>query len=233
MNNRDWIHSISPEERKRRNALIKQHIEEGIAEMERLTEEKCRELKMTSRARAAAEKAWGRGANFRREPLLWPKHTAVERRFLRMMIKIYIAEDPGLVDKAGQLARYLSRNYAFEWTISPATLPARIQARNVLLSEAESEFGETPLARPYAYVLYHHRHLGIKDPANSGEIYAMAVFLEQQRFFMNKAEEQRRALGLHRHAIERQRKAKRKEREGEEAAEQQAQEASASEASAR
>lgn len=208
MNNRGWIHSVSPEEREQRNELMKEHLEESMAEMERYSDEQCRKLRMTTRARDAAERAWRRVAIRSRRYLVLPKHTAVERRFLRMMIKLLIAENPGLVDRAVELARYVSANYAFEWCISPCTLFARIEARNTLLSDAESEFGETPVARPFAYSLYHWRQLCIKDPGHVGEIYAMAVFLDQHSHFINKAAERRLELGLHRHALRRELRAR-------------------------
>lgn len=208
MNNREWIHSVSPEERERRNKLMREHLEDSMAEMERYTDEQCRKLRMTTRAREAAERAWRRVAVRARRYLVLPKHTPVERRFLRMMVKLFIAENPGLVDRAVDLARYVSSNYAFEWCISPCTLLARLEARNTLLSDAESEFGETPVARPFAYSLYHWRQLRIKDPAHVGEIYAMAIFLDQHRHFMNRSPERRLELGLHRHALRRELRAR-------------------------
>lgn len=213
MRNRDWIHRISPEERERRNALMAQHLDEQIARMEQWTEEQCRKLRMTTRARDAAERAWKKVIARGRRYVALPKHTSVERRFLRMMIKLLIAENPGLVERAVELARYVSADYPFEWCISPCTALARVEARNVLLSEAETEFGETPLARPFAFVQYHWRQLQIKDPANPGEIYAMAVFLDQRRFFLNKHPDRRNALGLHRHALQRELRAQKARRE--------------------
>jgi hypothetical protein len=204
MNNRDWIHTVSPEERERRNALMKEHLERSMRQMDEETEELCKKLRMTTGARQAAEAAWRRVALYGRRSFLLPRHTAVERKFLRMMIKILIAENPGLASRSLELARYLSDNYPFEWTISPSTAIARAQARHILLTEAESEFGETPIARPFAYSLYHWRQLRIKDPANLGEVYAMAVFLDHQRHFMDKDPERRKDLGLHRHALRRQ-----------------------------
>jgi len=203
MNNRKWVHAVSTEEQRRRNELVQQHIEQSMQKMEQWTEQECRRLKMTTRGREAAERAWRSAVVRRRKFLFLPKHTPPERRFLRMMIRLLLAEDPGLVDRAVELARYLSDNYAFEWTVSPVTALARAEARNQLLNEAESEFGDTPLARPFAFTLYHARQLHVKDIANPGHVYAMAVFLEQHQHFANKLPERRQELGLHKHALRR------------------------------
>ncbi|MCX7599287.1 MAG: hypothetical protein N2512_10565, partial [Armatimonadetes bacterium] len=158
-------------------------------------------------ARKAAEAAWRRVV-LRRRYLVIPRHTPVEQRFLRMMIKLAIAEDPRLADRAKELARYLSTDYPFEWLFSPCTAIARAEARILMLHEADSQFGETPMARQVAFVQYHWRQLGVKDVASLGECYAMASFLEQRRYFMCKDEAWRRGLGLHQHALRRQSRAK-------------------------
>ncbi|MBC7288664.1 MAG: hypothetical protein H5T86_11630 [Armatimonadetes bacterium] len=216
MNNRSWIHSVSPEELKRRNKLMAEHFEQGLHQMEQWTEEECRRLKMTTRAREAAERAWRRVVVWGRKYLLLPRHTPVERRFLRMMIKLTLAEVPGLVDRAVEVARYLSSNYAFEWLLSPCTRAARAEARALLLTSAESQFGETPLARQVAFVQYHWRQLHIRNVADLGEVYSMALFLEQHHFFMSTQDEWRKSLGLHRLALQRQRQAPKEQVEAEE-----------------
>jgi hypothetical protein len=217
MRNRDWVHTVDEEERRRRNAAMVKHLEQRLREMENWTEEECRRLKMTSRAREAAERAW-RQVVLGRRYLLLPKHTPPERRFLRMMIKLMIAENPGLVERAVELARYLSASYPFEWLISPCTRLARADARALLLQEAETEFGETPLARQVAYAQYHWQQLRIRDVANLGEVYAMALFLDQHSHFLNPHEEWRVSLGLHRHALQRELRARAAQHDSEEPA---------------
>lgn len=203
MHDRNWMHAVSDQERMRRNSAMAAHLEARLRDMEAWTEEECMRLKMTPPARKAAEAAWRRVV-LRRRYLIIPRHTQVEQRFLRMMIKLSIAEDPHLAERAKELARYLSTDYAFEWLISPCTALARAEARILMLHEADSEFGETPMARQVAYVQHHWRQLGVKDVADLGECYAMASFLEQRRYFMCKDEAWRRELGLHRHALRRQ-----------------------------
>jgi len=203
MQDRSRMHVVSEQERMRRNSAMAEHLEMRLRDMEAWTEEECMRLKMTPPARKAAEAAWRRVVLSRRY-LIVPKHTPVERRFLRMMIKLSVAEDPLLAERAKELARYLSADYPFEWLISPCTALARAEARILMLHEADSEFGETPMARQVAYVQHHWRQLGVKDVANLGECYAMASFLEQRRYFMCKDEAWRRELGLHRHALRRQ-----------------------------
>lgn len=203
MQDRNWLHAVSDQERARRNSAMAAHLEARLRDMEAWTEEECMRLKMTAPARKAAEAAWRRVV-LRRRYLILPRHTRVEQRFLRMMIKLAIAEDPRLADRAIEVARYLSSDYAFEWLISPCTSLARAEARVLMLHEADSEFGETPMARQVAFVQHHWRQLGVKDVANLGECYAMASFLEQRRYFMCKDEAWRRELGLHQHAYRRQ-----------------------------
>ncbi len=207
--NKSWIHSGNTEERKRRNQMMIQHMEQGIHHMEQWTEQECRRLKMTTRARQAAEKAWKMAAVYARKYFIspFPKHTPVERRFLKMMLKLILAEEPSLVDKAFEVARYLSNNYVYEWLISPCTRAARAEARALLLSSAESEFGETPMAGPVAFVQYHWRQLGVRNVSDLGEVYRTTVFLDQHQFFFSKHEEWRRALGLHKLAAKRQMRA--------------------------
>ncbi len=205
MNNRGWVHKISEEERSKRNKAMAELLEQRIRQMEEWTEQECQRLRMSSRVREAAERAWRKVARARRYIIL-PRHTPVEKRFLRMMIKLALAEDPSLVDRAGLLAAYLSRNYPFEWCLSPCTRPAVAEARAALIADGESEFGETPLAPQFAFVRYHWKQLHIKNVSDNGEIYAQAMFMVHHHYFLCRDEELRRSLGLHKHAFYRQRR---------------------------
>ncbi|MCX7597549.1 MAG: hypothetical protein N2512_01585, partial [Armatimonadetes bacterium] len=93
MQDRNWMHAVSDQERMRRNTEMAQHLEARLRDMEAWTEEECMRLKMPPPARKAAEAAWRRVV-LRRRYLVIPRHTPVEQRFLRMMIKLAIAEDP-------------------------------------------------------------------------------------------------------------------------------------------
>jgi hypothetical protein len=202
MRDRDWIHAVSADEKTQRASVMQQHMEQRLRDMEAWTDEECERLKLIARNREAAEAAWRR-AVLRRRYLVIPRHTPIERSFLRMMIKFMIAESPNLAERAVDLARYLSAEYAFEWVLCPCTRIARAEARALMLHAAESEFGETPMARPVAYVQYHWRQYEIRDVANLGECLTMAMFLDQHHHFLCNHVEWRNDLGLQRHALQR------------------------------
>jgi hypothetical protein len=208
MAERDWIHEVEEAQRQRQARLMADHLEESLREMERWTEEECRRLKMTNLMREAADKAWRKVIVRSRRYLVLPRHTEVERRFLRMFLRLAVAESPGLVKRITDVARYLSRDYAFEWIISPATRLARTEGRVSLVGMGESEFGEAPYSAQFAFALYHARQFGIKNPADNNEVYATALFWDQRAFFVNHDAATRQALGLHKHSLQREIKAR-------------------------
>jgi hypothetical protein len=204
MAQRNWIHGVEEPQREQQSRLLSQQLEVSLREMERWTDEECQRLKMTSVMGSAVDKAWRKVIVRGRKYGILPKHTAVERRFLKMMLKLAVAESPGLVKDIDAVARYLSRDYPFEWSISPCTRLARAEGRAALVAMGESEFGETPLAGPFAFMLYHAKQYAIKSISDTNEVYSHALFWEQRTLFRNKDPEARRSLGLHRHALQRQ-----------------------------
>lgn len=204
MAQRNWIHGKEDKPKSAQQAKrLEQQVEASLREMERWTEEECRRLKMTSTMAAAVEKAWRRVAVLGRKYVVLPKHTPVQRRFLKMMLKLTVAENPGLVKDINAVAKYFSRDYPFEWSISPCTRIARAEGRNAMMAMGESEFGSTPYAAQFAFMVYHAKQFGIKNIADTNEVYSHTLFWDQRAYFRNKNPEMRRALGLHKHAVKR------------------------------
>jgi len=179
-----------------RNERTANVIERVNQEIEKWVKEQLLELNATHRTRSAAEAAYNR-VICGRKWLVVPKHSQEERFFLRQMLLYILALRPPLQSKAYDLANYLSDNYAFEWIQSDVTRLAVARARDMILSSAESEFGETPMSGPLAYVYHHHDTLNIRNISNYGECYARAANLIRQRYFVNLDQAWREKLGLH------------------------------------
>ncbi len=179
-----------------RNERTRQVIERVNHEMSEWTMEQVAKLRMTSRGHQVAKRAFKKVIAGRRY-LLVPKHTEEERFFLNLMLTLTLALRPTLQAKAYQVADYLATNYAFEWTQFPVSRPAIRRARDMILSAADSEFGDTPIAPALAYVYHHHNTLGIRNVSDYGECYARAAFLESRRHFLNLDQAWRERLGLH------------------------------------
>lgn len=181
------------EMRNERTAAV---IEQLNEQMERWTIEQLTELNATHRTRSVAEQAFKK-VGFARRYLLVPVHSEEERFFLRLMILHALALRPGLQAHAKEVAEYYSTNYAYEWTQSHVTRLGIQRARDMILSSAESEFGETPMASPLGYVYHHHKTLGITNVSNYGECYARAASLVRMHHFANRHQPWREKLGLH------------------------------------
>jgi len=179
-----------------RNDRTRQVIEQLNEDMEQWTMAQLTKLKATHRTRMAAEHAFEK-VGLGRRYLLVPTHTEEERFFLRLLILHAIALRPALQAKATEVAEYYSTNYAYEWTQSPVTIPGRLRARDMILSAAESEFGETPMAGPLGYVYHHSETIKVKNVSDYGECYARAAGLVRTRHFTNLHQPWREKLGLH------------------------------------
>ncbi len=204
MAQRNGIHDVDEAQRQQQTRLMAHQLETSLREMERWTDEECKRLKMTSVMGAAVDKAWRKVIARARKYVVLHRYTSVEQRFLKMMLKLAVAESPGLVRSVDDVARYLGRDYAFEWIISPCTRLARTEGRVALIGMGESEFGETPYAGQFAFMLYHARQHAIKNVSDSNEIYSHALFWEQRAFFGNRDPQRRQELGLHKHSLQRQ-----------------------------
>ncbi|MGD9496159.1 MAG: hypothetical protein AB7Y46_07600 [Armatimonadota bacterium] len=179
-----------------RNERTRQVIEQLNEQMERWTLEQLERLKATHRTRIVADAVF-RKVICARKYLFVPKHSEEERFFLRLMLLYAVALRPGLQDKANEVAEYYSTNYPYEWTQSRISRYGIQRARDMILSSAESEFGETPMAAPLGFVYHHHKTLGIVNPADYGECYARAAGLVRTGHFTNLHQPWRERLGLH------------------------------------
>lgn len=179
----------------RRGGRAQDKIDQAIEQMEQRIQERTRALRMTDLVRRAARKAATTAGRSRRY-LFLSRHTPTQRRFLRQMVELALATDPSLRDRAGKVAKYFSRNYAFEWMINPVTAPARELAKDAILRAGDSEYGETPLAGPMAYVMFHHNEVGVANVAAYSEVYKRTLKLERMGFFRDRYERMRRALRL-------------------------------------
>ncbi|MBM3500671.1 MAG: hypothetical protein FJX74_18595 [Armatimonadetes bacterium] len=90
-----------------------------------------------------------------------------------------------LRDKLDDYAKYLVANYPWAWCTSPVTLPMRLQAKDLLLREGESEFGDTPLAAAMAFVRYHYEMVKLTTLTDFGALYNRAFSLEREGHFKN------------------------------------------------
>ena len=163
--------------------------------MDERTQQRMQELRMTTPLRRAAERAFAKVKGARKY-LFWPKHTQTQRRFLRLMILLALAAEPTLQSKARRVARYYSRNYAYEWLSHPVTAPAREVARDAILRSGESQFGEAPLAGALSYVMFHYDELGIETLARYTELYMKASAMNRDGFFIDRGTRMREKLGL-------------------------------------
>lgn len=179
-----------------RNERTRKVIENVNAEIQRWTMERLDELQTTHHTRRAAERAHEK-VICGRKWLIVPKHTDEEKFFLRLILLHTLALKPALQSKAYEVADYFSSNYPYEWTQSRVARLAIARSRDMILSSAESEFGETPMAAPLAFVYHHNETVGIRNPSNYGECYATAAGLVRQRYFTNQDQPWRERLGLH------------------------------------
>ena len=181
------------------NRRVQEHLQQATARMDEWTAQQIRELRMTQPGLRAAERAF-RKVVCSRKYLILPRHTPIERRFLRMMLKLAIATDPGLQPRAVELAKYMSQSYPYEWIASPITHIARAIARDVILREADSTFGEVPLAAKLGFVLFHHEQLAVENVSNYSDLYNHTVNLEKENYFQVANNNWRLDLGLQHHA---------------------------------
>lgn len=169
-----------------------------VDEMEQYTQRLLLALRMTAAKRRLAERVL-RSVGRRRVWYGAKKHSAVQMRFLRMMIQVGIAAHPNDTELASQIGRYYSDNYIYEWTKSPITQPLRALARDMILRGADSEFGDTPQSPHLAYVLGHHEELGIENVSSYSELSTRNLALERENHFVDLHRELHEALGLDTH----------------------------------
>lgn len=180
------------------NQRVVEQLEQMTQQMAQWSQQEAYSLKITDPVRHAVDRAY-RKVICGRKYLVLRHHTEGQRRFLRMMLTLALATDSGLQSQAVRVARYLSRNYVFEWCTSPITAPGRGTARDMILRAADAQFDETPYAPQLAYVMFHHQELGIINVSDYTELYTRALTLDNEGFFRDGAQGRRQELGLHRH----------------------------------
>ena len=117
---------------------------------------------------------------------LFTRFTPEEARFLHLMLLEAAAEHPRLRSHLKEYARYLGRNYRYEWTVAPCTGPLRQEARDLMLRQGDSSFGDTPLAPVLAFVRYHHRTVGLLSLTSFGTLYNRAQALQTRGHLANR-----------------------------------------------
>lgn len=203
---------MSGTEVERRDERARLQVEQALSKIEAWTENTVRRLRMTNPVRQKAE-AVARKVRRARRWLFWQKHTDTQARILRCMILLALATDPALESRAGEVARYYSRNYAWEWLNNVVTSGAREQAKDMIMRAGDSEWGEAPLAGALSYVLFHHEEVKLEHLSSYGEAYTRALRLDESGFFHDLAPEARQRLGLALHDERRQRTLQRVEGE--------------------
>lgn len=182
-------------EQERKDERARLQVDDAVRQMELATEQTLRQLRLTQPVREAADAAWRKARRSRRYGLV-PRHTDLQARVLRCMILLAVASDPALVPRVTELARYYSRNYAWEWLTNAVTAAPREMARDMILRAGDSQWGEAPLAGALSYVLLHHDEVGLEHLSSYSEAYTRALRLEAAGFFRDQAPRQGLRLGL-------------------------------------
>jgi hypothetical protein len=170
-------------------------LDNALNQIEERMQRMVRDLRMTQPMRVVAQRAFARASRARRF-LILPRHTATQRRFLRGMIYLALATDSSLQKKAGKVAKFYSRYYVYEWLINPVTAPARQLARDAILRSGDSEYGETPLAGPLAYVMFHHDEVDVQHLSAYSELYTRTLALDRLGFFRDRGAWARQRVGV-------------------------------------
>jgi hypothetical protein len=186
---------FSASEQQRKDERAELQVEEALRQMEKWTESMVRRLRLTGPVREMADAAWRKARRARRYGVV-TRHTDLQARVLRCMILLALATDPSLAPRAAELARYYSRNYAWEWGSNAVTGGPRELARDMILRAGDSQWGEAPLAGALSYVLFHHREVSLRHLSSYSEAYTRALRLEAAGFFRDLATRPRLRLGL-------------------------------------
>jgi hypothetical protein len=172
-----------------------QAIKQRMDEMMSYTDRICNQLNMTAAARTTAERVY-KSYICGKKLLVLQRHNEDERFFLRLMIRLALAIDPSLVNRAEDVAKYYSSNYGYEWINSEITATVRDEAHATILSVGDSSFGEAGIFNAFAYARCHHRSLKFTEVGDYGKTYALAASLQAHGDFNNKNDELRRELGI-------------------------------------
>jgi len=172
-----------------------EHIEDVTRQIEEQVRQKLLEPGVTPRTRRAVDAAHKRYV-LRQILRVRGRFSAEQQRWMRLLLADRLIENPNLHRNLKAVVQQLRLNYGFEWVTCPFTIAAQREARNIILTAAESEFGDTPAAGPLAYVRCHHRKYKIRDITNYDEAYLQAVQLENDGFFAGRGRELREEIGV-------------------------------------
>jgi len=162
-------------------------IEETVDRLRRQVLEKAHRVQLPGYARKSVEQIDRRYFRGRKLLLCGPPRFHPEMQaFLPLILLDDACDNQRLRDKLKEYSRYLAGNYVWCWCVAPVTTPLRMQARDLLLREGESDFGETPLAGAMAFIRYHYRMMKLETLTDFGVLYNQAYSLEQAGFFKNR-----------------------------------------------
>jgi len=157
-----------------------------IDRVRRATIEKAHQIQLPAYARDAVNRIDRR--YFQSRVLVFagpPRFHPDMQAFLPTLLLSDACDHRRLRDKLEDYAKYLTASYPWVWCTSPVTLPMRLQAKDLLLREGESDFGETPLAPAMAYVRYHYEMMKLTTLTDFGTLYNRAFSLERDGYFKN------------------------------------------------
>ena len=157
-----------------------------IDRVRRATIEKAHQAKLPPYAREAISKIDRK--YFQSKVLVFagpPRFHPEMQAFLPILLLGDACDHRRLRDKLEDYAKYIATNYPWAWCMSPVTLPMRLQAKDLLLREGESDFGETPLAAAMAFVRYHYEMMNLLTLTDFGTLYNRAYALEREGYFKN------------------------------------------------
>lgn len=159
-------------------------VQDTIDRLRREVAEKAFRIQLPTYARKAVERIDRRFFRGRKLGLVGPYRFELEmQQFLPILLLDAACDHMRLRDKLEEYARYVAGNYPWNWCVAPVTLPLRMQARDLLLREGESGFGETPLAGPMAFIRYHYRMMKLDTLTDFGILYNKAYSLETAGYF--------------------------------------------------
>jgi hypothetical protein len=157
-----------------------------IDRVHRLAIEKAHQVQLPTYARDAITRIDRKYFRSRKLLVFGPPRFHPEMQaFLPTLLLSDACDHRRLRDKLEDYAKYLTTSYAWVWCTSPVTMPMRLQAKDLLLREGESEFGETPLAAAMAFIRYHHQMMNLLTLIDFGTLYNRAYALERDGYFRN------------------------------------------------
>jgi hypothetical protein len=170
--------------------MLEEKAQKSIADLidrvRRLAIEKAHQVQLPPYAREAITRIDRKYFQSRKLLLFGPPRFHPDMQaFLPTLLLSDACDHRRLRDKLEGYAKYLTSSYAWAWCTSPVTVPMRLQAKDLLLREGESDFGETPLAAAMAFLRYHYQMMNLLTLTDFGTLYNRAYALERDGYFRN------------------------------------------------